>query len=114
MSFLVCSGDRKIWTSGNGRRYKVVLGRYLWVSAGRHTEGRWFVLETGRLSSGPAKEIVCAEAEREELRRKVWSYKRLPTRLAGYLVTFVGAAVVLGSMVFSSSVGAIVGLVLTF
>jgi hypothetical protein len=114
VSFLVCSGDRKIWTSGNGRRHKVVLGRYLWVSAGRRKEGRWFDLETGRLSSGPAKEIVSAEAEREELRRKVWSYKRLPTRLAGRVVTLAGAAVVLGSMFFSSSVWAIVGLVLTF
>lgn len=114
MIFLVCSTDRKVWTNRNGRRYKVVLGRYIWVSAGRHREGRWFDVETGRLSSGPAKEIVGAEAERQELRRKVWSYKRLPTRLAGYLVTFVGAAVLLGSMFFSSSVWAIVGLVLTF
>lgn len=114
MSSLRCSEDRKIWTNGNGRRYKVVLGRYIWVSAGRHREGRWFDLETGRLSSGPAKEIVSAEAETQELRRKVWSYKRLPTRLAGYMVTLAGAAVVLGSMVFSSSVWALVGLVLTF
>ena len=54
------------------------------------------------------------EAEIEELRRKVWSYRRLPTRLAGYVVTFVGAAVLAGSMVFSSSVWVIIGLVLTF
>ena len=54
------------------------------------------------------------EAEIEELRRKVWSYKALPTRLAGYVVTFVGAAVLAGSMIFSSSIWAVVGLPLTF
>jgi len=64
----------------------------------------------------PAREVVVseAEAELEELRRKVWSYRRLPTRLAGYAMTFVGASVLAGSMVFSSTVWAIVGLVLTF
>jgi len=70
--------------------------------------------ETGRFSAGPVKEIVVAEAELEELRRKVWSYRRLPTRLTGYVVTFVGAAVLVGSMVFSSSVMAIIGIPLTF
>lgn len=69
---------------------------------------------TGRFSAGSVKEVVGAEAELEELRRKVWSYRRLPTRLAGYVVTFVGAAVLAGSMIFSSSVWAIIGLVLTF
>ena len=108
------SSGGRVWTSRSGRRYKVVLDRYVLVPAGRYREGRWFDLETGRLSAGPVKEIVGAEGEREELRRKVWSYRRLPTRLAGYVVTFVGAAVLAGSMVFSSSVWAIIGLVLTF
>ena len=70
--------------------------------------------EAGCCSVGPVKEIVVAEAELEELRRKVWSYRRLPTRLAGYVVTFVGAAVLVGSMVFSSNVMAIIGLPLIF
>jgi len=70
--------------------------------------------ETGCSSVGPVKEIAVAEAELEELRRRVWSYRRLPTRLAGYVVTFVGAAVLVGSMVFYSSVWAMIGLALTF
>jgi hypothetical protein len=69
---------------------------------------------TGCLSDYPGKEISVTEAELEALRRKVWSYRRLPTRLAGYVVTFVGVAVLVGSMVFSSSVWAIIGLVLVF
>jgi len=111
---LVGSIERKVWTSKSGRKYKVVLNRYVFVRAGRHGEGRWFDLKTGRLSAGPAKEVGRAEVEREELRRRVWSYTRLPTRLAGYVVTFVGASVLVGSMVFSSTVWAIVGLALTF
>ena len=77
--------------------------------------------ETGCCSVDPVKEIAEAEAcmhascaELEELRRRVWSYRRLPTRLAGYVVTFVGAAVLVGSMVFFSSVWAMIGLALTF
>ena len=78
-------------------------------------------VEAGCCSVDPVKEIAVAEAcmhascaELEELRRKVWSYRRLPTRLAGYVVTFVGAAVLVGSMVFFSSVWAMIGLALTF
>ncbi len=52
--------------------------------------------------------------ELEELRRKVWSYKRLPTRLAGYGLTIVGVVVLACSMIFFFSVWAMVGLVLTF
>ena len=59
-------------------------------------------------------EIAALETELEKLRRQVWSYKRLPSRLGGYVVTFVGAAVLTSSMVFSSSVWAIVGLPLIF
>jgi len=70
--------------------------------------------ETDRFSGDLVKEISLAEAELEKLRRTVWSYRCLPTRLAGYLVTFIGAAILVCSMVFSSSVWAIVGLVLTF
>jgi len=70
--------------------------------------------EAGCCSVGPVKEIAVAEAELEELRRKVWSYRRLPTRLAGYVVTFAGATVLVGSMVFFSSVWAMIGLALTF
>ncbi len=105
------STEQKIWSNGNGRRCKVVLDRYVWVPAGRRREGRWFDLETKRLSTGPVERT---HACMEELRRKVWSYKRLPTRLTGYVVTFVGASVLAGSMAFSSTVWAIVGLVLTF
>jgi len=105
---------KKVWTSKSGKRYKVVFHRYVLVPGGRHKEGRWFDLETGRFSSDPTKAIAVAEAELEELRRRVWSYRRLPTRLAGYVVTFVGAAVLVGSMVFSSSVWAMIGLILTF
>jgi len=108
------STERKVWTSRGGRRYKVVLGRYVLVPAGRRREGRWFDLKNGRFSAGPVKMIVRAEDEREELRRRVWSYRRLPTRLAGYVVTFVGASVLVGSTVFSSTDWAIVGLALTF
>lgn len=71
-------------------------------------------VESSGVSPHSVTEIAGLEAELEKLRRQVWSYKRLPTRLAGYVVTFVGAAVLVGSMVFSSSVWAIVGLVLTF
>ena len=111
---MVRSSGRRVWTSRSGRRYKVVLDRYVLVPAGRCREGRWFDLETGRFSVGPVKEIVGAEAEWEELMRRVWSYRRLPTRLAGYVVTFVGASVLVGSMVFFSSVWAMIGLALTF
>ena len=70
--------------------------------------------ETVWSSVDPAKEIVVAEAELEDLRRKVWSYRRLPTRLVGYAMTFVGAAFLAGSMVLSASVMAVIGLALTF
>jgi hypothetical protein len=64
--------------------------------------------------SASSGEVVADKAELEELRRKVWSYKRLPTRLAGYVLTFVGSAILVGSMVVSSSVWAMVGLPLVF
>jgi hypothetical protein len=71
-------------------------------------------VQASGVSPHSVSEIAGLEAELEKLRRQVWSYKRLPTRLAGYIVTFVGAAVLVSSMIFSSSVWAIVGLVLTF
>jgi len=70
--------------------------------------------ETGWSSVDPAKEIVVAEAELEDLKRKVWSYRRMPTRLAGYAITFAGATFLAGSIVLSASVMAVIGLALTF
>lgn len=70
--------------------------------------------EIVNVSLHSGKEVRALEVELEKLRKQVWGYKRLPTRLAGYAVTFVGAAVLAGSMVFSSSVWAIVGLPLIF
>ena len=69
---------------------------------------------SSRFSASSNKEVTVDQAELEELRRKVWTYRRLPTRLAGYAVTFVGSAVLIGSMVVSSTVWAIVGLPLVF
>jgi len=71
-------------------------------------------MQTSAVFPHSVTEIAGLEAELEKLRRQVWSYKRLPTRLAGYVVTFVGSAVLVGSMVVSSSVWAIVGLPLVF
>jgi len=71
-------------------------------------------IQTSAVFPHSVTEIAGLEAELEKLRSQVWSYKFLPTRLAGYIVTFVGAAVLAGSMVFSSSVWVIVGLPLIF
>jgi len=86
-----------------------------WKKMQSHKEGgKPLYSESGRFSACSVQDVAVDEVELEELRRKVWSYRRLPSRLAGYVVTFVGAAVLVGSMVFSSSVWAIVGLPLIF
>lgn len=52
------SSKRRVWTSRSGRRHKVVLDRYVLVSAGRGGEGRWFDLETGRFSCMHATKVA--------------------------------------------------------
>lgn len=86
-----------------------------WKKMQLHKEGgKPLYSGSSRFFACSVQDVAVNEAELEELRRKVWSYRRLPTRLAGYVVTFVGAAVLVGSMVLSSSVWAIVGLPLIF
>lgn len=106
-------GALQWWKSASVTLFSPLAGFLIALNGGLLAFEGWNKLTTQERDTKVAG-LSAQEAELEELRSKVWSYRKMPTRLAGYAVTIIGAAILGGSMIFSSTVWAMVGLPLVF